>query len=512
MQTLQVIVILAIFLAGVALMMTKKMPAILALPCMGILIAVVAGVPFISSDAETQSITSYVIAGGASRLASTIIVTVFGAIFAKVIQKEGISDAIIRKAAELAGDTYFNSLGQERTEVTFVEMEDGPVLRKGKKGAFVCPQMAPFETMDAGQMEKKARLLAERPADWITVKYVDEPYRVRVETAHAKICFAKDGSMESFYDRDLDREWTDGAFHKLHIYQDLPGVYDAWDILPNYKEKELEITVKKPLHLVVADGACALFEVVLGTEASSWKMQIRLFADSNEIEVEHLVDWHEKHKLAKMEFGMNLVSRELVCDTSAGFIRRETHKNTSWQQARFEVCMHKWCDMAESDGGIAILNDGKYGVGVDENHITLSLLRATIRPDITSDMGKHDFCYRIVPHAGNHLDAGINRRAFEFNVPLKKTALPQQFDGRIDAVIQKAAEKKTLYVQAVKMSEDEKNIIIRLSEQDGTRGKLVLPFAVQPVNLLEDSEGERTDVIVYHPFELVSFAIPVLPE
>ena len=85
-------------------MMTKKMPAILALPCMGILIAVVAGVPFISSDAETQSITSYVIAGGASRLASTIIVTVFGAIFAKVIQKEGISDAIIRKAAELAGD------------------------------------------------------------------------------------------------------------------------------------------------------------------------------------------------------------------------------------------------------------------------------------------------------------------------------------------------------------------------------------------------------------------------
>jgi len=130
-----------------------------------------------------------------------------------------------------------------------------------------------------------------------------------------------------------------------------------------------------------------LFEVVLGTEASSWKMQIRLFADSNEIEVEHLVDWHEKHKLAKMEFGMNLVSRELVCDTSAGFIRRETHKNTSWQQARFEVCMHKWCDMAESDGGIAILNDGKYGVGVDENHITLSLLRATIRPDITSDMG-----------------------------------------------------------------------------------------------------------------------------
>ncbi len=104
MQTFQLIVILAIFIAGVVLMMTKKLPAILALPCMGILIAAVAGVPFMSSEADTQTITGYVIGEGASRLGSTIVVTIFGAIFAKVIQKEGISDAIIRKAAELAGD------------------------------------------------------------------------------------------------------------------------------------------------------------------------------------------------------------------------------------------------------------------------------------------------------------------------------------------------------------------------------------------------------------------------
>lgn len=104
MATLQVILIFAVFIAGVALMMTKKLPAILALPLMGILIAAVSGVPFVSSDADTQSITAFVISQGAIKLASTISVTIFGAIFAKAIQKEGISDAIIRKAAELAGD------------------------------------------------------------------------------------------------------------------------------------------------------------------------------------------------------------------------------------------------------------------------------------------------------------------------------------------------------------------------------------------------------------------------
>lgn len=104
MATLQVILIFAIFIAGVALMMTKKLPAILALPLMGILIAAAAGVPFVSADADTQSITDFVLSKGAVKLAGTISVTVFGAIFAKAIQKEGISDAIIRKAAELAGD------------------------------------------------------------------------------------------------------------------------------------------------------------------------------------------------------------------------------------------------------------------------------------------------------------------------------------------------------------------------------------------------------------------------
>lgn len=104
MATLQVILIFAIFIAGVVLMMTKKLPAILALPLMGILIAAVAGVPFVSVDADTQSITDFVLSKGAVKLAGTISVTIFGAIFAKAIQKEGISDAIIRKAAELAGD------------------------------------------------------------------------------------------------------------------------------------------------------------------------------------------------------------------------------------------------------------------------------------------------------------------------------------------------------------------------------------------------------------------------
>lgn len=105
MSTVQVVLILAVFFGAIALMMAKKLPAILALPLIGILVAAIAGVPFLTSTAEDgQTICGYVIGAGSAKLASTMIVTMFGAVFAKLIEKQGIAETIIRKAAELAGD------------------------------------------------------------------------------------------------------------------------------------------------------------------------------------------------------------------------------------------------------------------------------------------------------------------------------------------------------------------------------------------------------------------------
>jgi len=52
------------------------------------------------------------------------------------------------------------------------------------------------------------------------------------------------GEYESL-DKKQDRQWVDGDFNKLKIYTDCPGNYDAWDILPNYKDKQIEINVSE---------------------------------------------------------------------------------------------------------------------------------------------------------------------------------------------------------------------------------------------------------------------------
>lgn len=101
----RVILILLMFALFIGLMIAKKLPTILALPLLGVISAAIAGVPFLHAAEEGgQTIMGFVIGQGSSRLAGTIIATIFGGMFAKVIQKQGISDAIIRKAAELAGD------------------------------------------------------------------------------------------------------------------------------------------------------------------------------------------------------------------------------------------------------------------------------------------------------------------------------------------------------------------------------------------------------------------------
>ncbi len=379
------------------------------------------------------------------------------------------------------GDKYFNTLNFKRDRLEFIADENGDTIRKGIKGYYTIPEI---NALSGGEIKK-----GNAESDWIKVD------GLKAETPFYNIEFAPDGSIVSLKDIELCREWVKGDFNKLKMYHDTPGNYDAWDILPNYKDRPCELKAFDSLEFLSANGECAEFAVTFTTEKSKWKMIIRLFRRSRGIEIENIVDWNEKHKLVKAEYGCNVLARELVCDTSAGIIRRETHRNTSWQQARFEVCHHKWCDMAEQGGGVALINEGKYGVSAEGSIMALSLLRSTIRPDPTSDMGEHNFCYMIYPHAGDAVTAEINNIAFEYNVPLKKADVNCSLP-----------DFAPLWLQAVKLSENGKYIVIRLCEQNGARGVINLPEEAAVLNLIEDEIG-KTDRIEYSPFEIITLGL-----
>lgn len=104
MAIAQGIGIFLIFAVCVVLMMARKLPTILALPIMAIGIALVAGIPFISSDASQYTIAKDILESGAMRMSTAIAGLIFGGWFGKILTKVGVTHTIIRKAAELAGD------------------------------------------------------------------------------------------------------------------------------------------------------------------------------------------------------------------------------------------------------------------------------------------------------------------------------------------------------------------------------------------------------------------------
>ena len=401
------------------------------------------------------------------------------------VYKDAIEDykEIEEALNEIIGtsDRFFNSLNFKRSFITFIEDENGKNVRHSRKGFWTVPGLPALSCGDIYD-------LTDDRCDWL------QEDGNSITTPYYKICFNEDGSFESLYDIALNKEWADGEFNKLKVYADTPGVYDAWDILPSYKEIEVECKTVSPLTLVSKNSAVAEFEVVHQIGESKWKRLIKIFKDSNAIEIENIVDWHEKQKLVKVQFDCNVLTREAVCDTSAGFIKRPTHKNTSWEQARFEVCHHKWCDLAQTDGGVALINEGKYGVGFDENSMSLSLLRGTIRPDVQSDIGRHDFCYMIVPHKDSFIEAEINKSAFEYNIPISKADVSCQNNFG------------ELFLQSMKISEKGNIIVVRLSEQDGKSGTLKFPKPVTILNMLEEEIGV-SDTVDYKPFEIFTIGI-----
>lgn len=103
---LQGSLIIVAFVIIAALLMTKKIPTLVALPLMAVLICVIAGVPMVGTNAEGAAIgwLQTVVEAGTVRMGSAIMAVIFGAWLGELMNKTGVTETIIKKSAELGGD------------------------------------------------------------------------------------------------------------------------------------------------------------------------------------------------------------------------------------------------------------------------------------------------------------------------------------------------------------------------------------------------------------------------
>uniref|UniRef100_A0A914UM73 Glycoside hydrolase family 38 central domain-containing protein n=1 Tax=Plectus sambesii TaxID=2011161 RepID=A0A914UM73_9BILA len=176
----------------------------------------------------------------------------------------------------------------------------------------------------------------------------------------------------------------DKCLNQFVIFDDVPLYWDAWDTMDYHVETRRAIDVSAvneagQTSATITSSGPTIAEVAFAlriSDTSSLRQTIRLKADCPYLEFDTYVDWNEKHKFLKVEFAVGVRAAEAWYDIQFGHVKRPTHRNTSWDAAKYEVCGHKWTALTEFDHGVAVLNDCKYGHSCHENVMTMSLLRA----------------------------------------------------------------------------------------------------------------------------------------
>ena len=193
---------------------------------------------------------------------------------------------------------------------------------------------------------------------------------------------------------------------------------------------------------------------------------------------------------------MDILSPRATYEIQWGNVERPTHRNTSWDWARFESCAHKWIDLSEGDYGVSLLNDCKYGYDIAGNVMRLTALKGAMFPDPEADLGEHHFTYSLLPHAGDWRN-GTVPAAYSLNNPLivrQVRGVPQgASDADRGSLVHVDAPQ--IIIETVKQAEDGDGLILRLYEHERTQQA----FDVQAgfplaeafrCNLLEENEEQ----------------------
>lgn len=293
------------------------------------------------------------------------------------------------------------------------------------------------------------------------------------ETAHAKLTetgaviendlvravLNDRAEVVSFIDKATGREFADGAMNHLLMYKDVPRIFDAWDIDSNYILQPVEINEPVTMTLKESDGLRAVLHMERKLLNSTFSQDIVLEAGSRRINFVTSINWNELHRLLKVSFPVTVQATEGINEIQFGYVTHPTHRSRQYDKDRFEVCNQRYSALCDQNHGVAVLNDCKYGISMNDNELQLTLLRAPASPEMRADNGNHTFTYAFTAWEGAFVDSSVVAEAYDLNVPA------QVAGGTVDAFSAFSVDAKNVFIDTVKPAEDGSgDIIVRLYE------------------------------------------------
>jgi len=280
------------------------------------------------------------------------------------------------------------------------------------------------------------------------------------------------GLLTSLIDLQTGREvLPPGAVgNLLQVHRDIPNQWDAWDIDRHYRRTVIDLDAAESVRLDRTPAGEPAIAVTRRFGGSRIDQRISLPRGSRSVRITTEVDWDERQKLLKLAFPIDVAADRSASETQFGHVFRPAHTNTSWEAAKFEICAHRWIQVAEPGFGVAVANDSTYGHDVASHPragggtfttVRLSLLRAPLYPDPDADQGLHTFEVSVTPGDGI---AGAVRAGYELNLPIRIVR------GSREVAPLLTVSDPAVVVEAVKLAEDRSgDVIVRLYESLGRR-------------------------------------------
>lgn len=303
------------------------------------------------------------------------------------------------------------------------------------------------------------------------------------ENAHYRMTLDEAGRIVSLFDKDAGREvfLAGQKGNELQVFDDRPFNYDVWEMSEYYKSNMY--VLDSPATITpISDGCRSGFRVERQYYDSRICQNIWLYSDSRRIDFDTDIDWHEKDQILKTAFPLDIFTDKATYEIQFGHVSRPTHSNTSWEQAKFEVCAHKWADLSENGYGVSLLNDCKYGFSTEGSTLKLTMLKCSAHPDPNpgrdyADQGKHTFSYALLPHIGTIYEAEVVREAYGFNQPLEVLPVAAQEGVLPECYSLVSCDTPNVILETVKKAEDSEDMIVRLYEAHCSRGKATVQVA-----------------------------------
>lgn len=320
-------------------------------------------------------------------------------------------DEVIRRSLALSrtllkrlagGPAVFNSLSWERRWQGLSLPSCGYVMTEEAKGA---------ESAMAGTYD------SEQFGAW---RFTAEPDILTVSNTYYTAILDRCGRILSLTDAQTGFEYAAAPLNELRMYQDVNIYYDAWEIGRMYENIPVPLESEPVFSWEEADGTLTAY-VERREPHFTWRQRICFAAQLPEIRFETEVDWHERHRILKADFPTGVFTREVLEEIQFGYIRRPTHRSRRYEQDLYETCHHRYAALTDGANGLALINDGKYGLSAKDSRMSLTLLRAPAVPDMTADQGHHRFTYVLYPFRGPFQYSGVVQKGYEYNTAVTST-------------------------------------------------------------------------------------------